>query len=89
MLPWKKYMLTVIAANTYLNIIVAAQDTEAGYQTSSAANDIVTVLVFRKYFVCGVNWGAPEMNMSDFAIFEKGTQRSAPELFNPLKYYTV
>jgi hypothetical protein len=48
-------MLTVIAANTYLNIIAAAQDNEAGYQTSSAANDIVFVLVFRKYFVCGVN----------------------------------
>jgi hypothetical protein len=88
-LPWKEYMLTVITANTYLNIIAAAQDTELRYQISSTMNAVISVLVFHKYFVCGVNRGAQELNMSDFAIFETDAQRVAFELFSLLKYYSV
>jgi len=88
-LPWKEYMLTVITANTYLNIIAAAKDTEMRYQPSTTMNAVITVLVFRKYFVCGVKRGAPELNMSDFAILETDIQRGALELFSLLKCYSV
>jgi hypothetical protein len=60
------------------------QDTEAGYQTSGDANAVISVLVFRFYFVCGVNWVAPELDVSDFAIFETDIQRGGPEIFDLL-----
>ena len=73
----------------FLNIFAAAQDTELKYQTSSTMNAVISVLVFSKYFVCGMNTGAPELNMSDFPKFEADTQRSVSEIYNPLKYYSV
>jgi len=51
-LPWKEYMLRVNITDTYLNIIAAAQGTELSYQSSSTMNAVISVLAFRKYFVC-------------------------------------
>jgi cytosine/uracil/thiamine/allantoin permease len=83
------YMLTFIVTNSFLKIIAVSQNIEATNQSLGDANDALGVLVFRKYFVCWMNWGAPELNISDFAIFETDTQISAPELCIPLKYYSV
>jgi len=44
-------MLTFIVANSFLNIIAASQYIQMGYQSSGAANAVVSVLAFRKYFV--------------------------------------
>jgi len=59
------------------------------YQSSSNMNALIPVLVFCMYYVCGVNRGAPELNMSDFAILETNTQRGVLELFSLLKYYSL
>ena len=59
------------------------------YQTLSTMNAVISVLVFRKYFVCGVNREAQELNMSDFAIFETDAQTKSLELFSLLKYYSL
>ena len=83
------YMMTFIVTNSFMKIIATSQDIEAWNRTLGDANAALAILVFRKYFVCWVNWGAPELNTSDFAIFETDTQRSAPELCIPLKYYSV
>jgi len=83
------YMMTFIVTNSFLKLIAASQNIEARNQSLGDANAALAVLVFRKYFVCSVNWGAQELNISDFAIFETNTQRSAPELCIPLKYYSV
>ena len=74
-------MLTFITANTFTNIIAAAQSNEMGYQTSGAANAVISILAFRKFFVCGVKLGAPAMYISDFARFEKDTQTDLLKIF--------
>jgi len=48
-------MTTFIVKNSFLNNIAAAQNTEIRYQPSSTMNAVIFVLVFSKYFVCGVN----------------------------------
>ena len=83
------YISTFIVANSFLNIIAAAQDTEMRYQSSSNVNAVISVLVFRMHFVCTVNRGAAVLNMSDFVIFETDTQSGALELFSLLKYYSL
>jgi len=82
-------MSNFIVANLFLNIIAAAQNTEIRYQSSSTMNAVISVLVFRMYFVSGVNWGAPRLNISDIAILKIDTQRGASETFRLLKYYPV
>ena len=67
------YMLTFIVTNSFLKIIAASQNIEAWHQYLGDVKAALDVLVFRKYFVCWVNWGAPELDISDFALFERGT----------------
>jgi len=91
-------MLTFIIANTFLNIIAATQysqradDFFLGTREDEVFRDTnaaVSVIVLRKYFVCGVKWEAPQFNMSHFVIFETDTQTGAPNTFNLLKFYSV
>ena len=89
LLPWIVYMLTFIVTNSFLHIIASAQDIEAHYQSLGDANAVISVLVFRKYFICRVNCGGSELNMSDFAVIETGTHSGAPETFIFLKYHSV
>ena len=83
------FMLNFITANTFQNIFVAPQDNEMRCQTSGTANAVVSIIVIRKYFVCGLKGGAPELNMSDFARFETDTESCALDTFSLLKYYWV
>jgi len=45
-------MMTFIVTNSFLKILAASQDIEAGNQALGDANAALAVLVFRKYFVC-------------------------------------
>jgi hypothetical protein len=83
------YMMAFIITNSFLNIIAAAQYIQLWYNSSGTANAVVSVLAFGKYFFCGVKWGAPELDMSHFAIFDTDAQRGASENVSLLKYYLV
>lgn len=82
-------MLTFIITNTFLNIIAATQYNHLVNDTLADTNAAVSVIVLRKYFVCGVNCGAAELNISHFAKFETDIQTGAPNIFSLFKYYSV
>jgi len=48
-------MQAFIIANSFLNIIASALDSEKGYKTSGTANAVVSVLAFRKFSCCIVD----------------------------------
>ena len=74
-MPWIAYMLTFIVTNSFLNIIAASHYIQLGYQAEGDTNAAVAVLTFSKYFVCGVKWGASELKILVFVIFETHSEK--------------